>query len=1088
MVTYRLEKNGEFVISDYNLAKPHASFFPGIAGLWGIPLWVFYVNRAQGIVSAGVRSKDEAIMEFWPANKAYQLVSSHGFRTFIKARRGSRSFFYEPFSVTGTLENKSLSNQMRIRPDLLKLVETNAALGLEIQVSYFTVPEAPYAALAREVTVTNTSRKPVSLELCDGLPVILPYGVNNWFLKEMGRTIEAWMMVDQARAGIPLFKLTTDPRDTAQVSFVKGAHFYLSVVDGKDPATSKIVIDPRVLFGPVTDLSFPALFAAKGSFVFPKMQVARNLTPCVMTCASRKLAGGATLRICSLVGHVIEAGDVERFGLAAIRDDFFASKKEENRKMIQGLMHRIKTTSAQAVFDLYAQQTYLDNVLRGGIPKTWKLNKGQKNIYVFSRKHGDLERDYNKFQVAPTYFSEGEGNYRDVNQNRRSDIFFEPCLGEQNIREFMNLIQLDGYNPLVFKGEKFVIPADTFMQSALGGCFAEGEARKLSHVMSRPFGLGELLMFIDEHRMHYHGSREDLVAGILELASGSTDAAFGEGYWSDHWTYNTDLLESFTAVYPERLSSLLLEDKTYTFFDSHVFVKPRCERVTMVHGEARQYHSLGHDELRAALIQKRAADKHKVRVNMGDGTVLETTLAAKFTCLIANKLATLDPGGVGISMEADKPNWYDSINGLPGLFGSSVSETFELKRLVIFLRDWISQISRPEDYSFEVPSELATFLAALEPLLEGDWSDFDYWDKANAAKEAYRFSVQRGVDGALVKMSLIDLSLFLGKAKKKLDQATEKSFDAKTGACATYFSYRMKRYETSIDPSGKHSVVAKEFEQTRLPLFLEGFVHAMRTEKESAAALHRALRKSPLWDRKLGMYKLNASLEGESFEIGRTRAFTRGWLENESIWLHMEYKYMLELLKNGLFDEFYKDFTGALVCFQKPGVYGRSILENSSFIVSGAHPDASLHGAGFVARLSGSTAEFIHMWLLMNLGPNPFFVDEKGRLAFRLRPALACKLFVKKAAREEFIDKHGRLRLMETPAHGYSFLFLGSTVVTYVNAKKKNTFGPSGVRVRRISVFDQKGLIGESLDGVIAGPLAEKIRDGGAERMIAELA
>jgi hypothetical protein len=163
VVTYRLEKNGEFVISDYNLAKPHASFFPGIAGLWGIPLWVFYVNRAQGIVSAGVRSKDEAIMEFWPANKAYQLVSSHGFRTFIKARRGSRSFFYEPFSVTGTLENKSLSNQMRIRPDLLKLVETNAALGLEIQVSYFTVPEAPYAALAREVTVTNTSRKPVSL-------------------------------------------------------------------------------------------------------------------------------------------------------------------------------------------------------------------------------------------------------------------------------------------------------------------------------------------------------------------------------------------------------------------------------------------------------------------------------------------------------------------------------------------------------------------------------------------------------------------------------------------------------------------------------------------------------------------------------------------------------------------------------------------------------------------------------------------------------------------------------------------------------------------------------------------------------------
>ena len=27
-------------------------------------------------------------------------------------------------------------------------------------------------------------------------------------------------------------------------------------------------------------------------------------------------------------------------------------------------------------------------------------------------------------------------------------------------------------------------------------------------------------------------------------------------------------------------------------------------------------------------------------------------------------------------------------------------------------------------------------------------------------------------------------------------------------------------------------------------------------------------------------------------------------LKNESIWLHMEYKYLLELLKNGLYAEF----------------------------------------------------------------------------------------------------------------------------------------------------------------------------------------
>jgi len=35
-------------------------------------------------------------------------------------------------------------------------------------------------------------------------------------------------------------------------------------------------------------------------------------------------------------------------------------------------------------------------------------------------------------------------------------------------------------------------------------------------------------------------------------------------------------------------------------------------------------------------------------------------------------------------MEADRPGWCDALNGLPGLFGSSVNETLELKRLVDF--------------------------------------------------------------------------------------------------------------------------------------------------------------------------------------------------------------------------------------------------------------------------------------------------------------------------------------------------------------------------------------------------------------------
>jgi hypothetical protein len=126
------------------------------------------------------------------------------------------------------------------------------------------------------------------------------------------------------------------------------------------------------------------------------------------------------------------------------------------------------------------------------------------------------------------------------------------------------------------------------------------------------------------------------------------------------------------------------------------------------------------------------------------------------------------------------------------------------------------------------------------------------------------------------------------------------------------------------------------------------------------------------------MVKVNAPLDSQSHAIGRARAFTPGWLENESIWLHMSFKYLLELLKAGLYEEYFEAFQAHLPAFMDPQVYGRSPLENSSFIVSSAHPDETLHGNGFVARLSGSTAEFLSMWVVMTAGLQPFQVEQGG--------------------------------------------------------------------------------------------------------------
>ena len=112
--------------------------------------------------------------------------------------------------------------------------------------------------------------------------------------------------------------------------------------------------------------------------------------------------------------------------------------------------------------------------------------------------------------------------------------------------------------------------------------------------------------------------------------------------------------------------------------------------------------------------------------------------------------------------------------------------------------------------------------------------------------------------------------------------------------CPTYFTYEVPEYEKLKDGG----IRPLKFVPQNMPYFLEGPVRYLKlpVEQGEKRALYEAVKESDLYDGELSMYKVNASLADSSFELGRARAFTPGWLENESIWLHMEYKYLLLLL------------------------------------------------------------------------------------------------------------------------------------------------------------------------------------------------
>ena len=1055
---YYLADNGEFVIQNYNFAKPFANFFPGIAGKYGIPMWVFYVNRGQAISSFGIKNKDHAILEFYPANKAWQLVSSQGFRTFIKVNNTS---FYEPFHNGFTSLGFNIANKMSISPWGLRLEEDNLSLGLRVNIEYFNIPGDSYAGLSRIVTLKNLTSKPKTIQLVDGLPQIVPYGTNDAFLKLMSRTIEAWMNAETLGSGAAFYKLDVDPTDRPEVVHIREGNFYLGFHYNKDKLKIiKPTLDPEVIFGPATDFSCPRNFLSSQKPATGKKETTRNKTPSAFMNLEFKLGASGQKTIYCVIGHARSRDILESSIKKITSPGYLAQKKVQNKETIEQLQADISTSSGSVKFDLYAKQTYLDNIMRGGYPLTLDSAKDKDPavFYLYSRKHGDLERDYNKFKLQPSYFSQGNGNYRDINQNRRCDIWFNPDTKEENLLYFFSLLQADGFNPLVTKGTSLLLKDGVEPESILKGLVEEGKIARISSILHKPFTPADVIFFIEENKVKLNTSYDELLATLISSSLKVQEAEHAEGFWTDHWTYTIDLLENYLAVYPEKLKQILFEKKAFTFFDNSEIVRPRNEKYLLHGGYPRQLHAVAADTAKKELIRKRHHQPHWVRTQYGQGEIYQTSLINKLLCLLANKLASLDPFGTGIEMEADKPNWFDSLNGLPALFGSSLCETFELKRLILLINRLL------DDAGVEkicVTEEIHAFLCGLDSLLKEGLNnsspdkEFLYWDRSYFLKEGYRQKTKLGFSGKELEMEATALKGILENALKKIEAGIEKAKDKKNNLYYAYFINEVVKYEKLKPPHIK----PLKFLQKKLPLFLEGQVHALRLchDFREAKLIHKATKASPLYDKKLKMYKVTAPLLSMPEEIGRCRVFTPGWLENESIWLHMEYKYLLELLKRGLYEEFYAEFKNVLIPFQNPQRYGRSILENSSFLVSSAFADKGLHGNGFVARLSGSTAEFLNIWLVMNTGAKPFFLNEKKELNLRFEPALAGWLF----------DKKNK---------AYAFNFLSQVAVTYHNPQRKNTFGKSGTKIKKIVFNDKDGKLVRLLQDTIPAPYAEEVR------------
>lgn len=1020
-----MNTKNNFEIKDYAKKSVFSSFLPGISGIKGVPIWCYYVNRGQGVVSFGVEDKDHSIMEFYPAHQAYQNVKTTGFRTFVK----KENQYFEPFA------NAEYTHSMNIEMNRLTIEEKDMVHQLRTEVSYITLPNEEVGGLIRKVTFQNLSDQAIEMEVLDGMPAVIPYDVGLEAIKTMGQTVKAWMQVENLESRVPYFKSRASSDDSATVTQVLGGNYSLCVTEHNEQL--RAIVDPDIVFDYDNSMQVAQGFKENSlEEMYQKSQVVSNQLPCSFYGTAVKLEANETFTFYQIIGQVNRREILDTFLEKKLDVAYFQEKERIAVELTSELCEVIHTKTGHEAFDTYCKYTYMDNVLRGGYPIQLPRDK---IFYVYSRKHGDIERDYNYFRMLPEYYSQGNGNFRDVNQNRRMDNFFTPYVKEENMSKFYSMIQLDGYNPLAVEKVTYILD-ETIARELL-------ENEQLIAYVTREFTPGGFFHMLNEIGIQGEEVQSALFDKVIESADENFNCDFGEGYWSDHWTYNLDLVESYLEVNPEMQGEMLLEEK-YTYYCTQVPILPRKKRYVMTEKGVRQYNYLNEEIARE--------DHEKlVRSNLGSGETVRVSLLEKLLVLNVTKFAALDSYGMGVEMEGGKPGWYDALNGLPGLFGSSMAETYELCRNLEFTLKMLNE----QKEAVRITTEVATYMKEMSSIaklyIDGEMKNgqaIAFWNARNDVKEAYVASTYQGITGEKVTCNIAELVEMTELILRIVRHGIEKAMTYVDGIAPTYFAYDLTDYEVT-----EEGIIAKNFEVIVLPSFLEGPVRYLKLDMpaKQKKELYEAVKNSDLYDDKLEMYKVNASLEGASFELGRAKAFTPGWLENESIWLHMEYKYLLELIKNGLYQEFLEDFQKAAIPFLDPEVYGRSIYENSSFIASSKNPNPKYHGKGFVARLSGSTVEFLQIWKLMMFGSQNFqYVENKLQLQFT--PTIP-KAFI------------GEDRTVEA-------MFLGHTKVCYQLEEVKD-YIPGDYAVQEIIVMYQNGHIVQTMSSKLSEEIAIAVKN-----------
>jgi hypothetical protein len=651
-------------IDEYDRMAP---FFMTVVGAGDA--WLFV--SSTGGLTAGRVAPDSALFPYYTDDKVAESAGRTGGLSLLRVSApGAGEVLWEPFT-SGQPQGEGPCRALYkdVAGTALVFEEVRADLGLRMRVTWQT---GSRFGIVRSCELTNIGDSSCEVELLDGFVNVLPAGVDVDIQNRLSNLLDAYKRSEvDARTGLGMFWLSSRLTDLAEPSeslFANVAwHVGLGAVDHL-ASTQQLPAFRRG--GPV--VAEHDVRGQRGAYLVhtrialaPQEQRTWSVVGDVEQDAADVVALRELLTGPDEVSDLLEAdvranrADLDR--ILASADGFQSTGEElatahhtanvlfnvmrggipaegywvEGRDVRAFIDQRSPATAARCaglLADLPERLTIEELVDGARASRDPDLHRMALEYLplMFSRRHGDPSRPWNKFRIALRDANgqpqlDFQGNWRDIFQNWEALAWSFPEYLESMVTVFVDATTADGYNP-------------------------------------------------------YRISRSGVDWEVPEPENPFANI----GYWSDHQiVYLLRLLETSARFHPGRLREML-DAAIFT----HADVPYRIAGYDRILADP--FETITFDEDHEALVTARVADlgADGRLVHGPDGELVRVTLAEKLLLLLLAKLVNLVPDG-GIWMNTQRPEWNDANNALVGR-GLSVVTLAQLRRYVEFVRGLIT--------------------------------------------------------------------------------------------------------------------------------------------------------------------------------------------------------------------------------------------------------------------------------------------------------------------------------------------------------------------------------------------------------------